>query len=353
MRAFFAPEQSLHDPQQFMRLGKISDPKDLPGRTDALLEALSRHGIAPEAPQDYGLDPILAIHTRPFVDFLASAYERWSQLPDAGIEVLPNASPYWNGRPDWPARSPCRSSSIVAQTNHYLGDLAVPIGPATWRSALRSAHTAVAGADAVIGGADPAFALCRPSGHHARPDRASGFCYLNNAAIATERLRSHFGRVAVLDVDAHHGDGTQEVFYRRGDVMTVSVHVDPEHYYPFFTGYADEEGVGEGRGCNLNLPVSPGSDNAIFLSAVEKGIARIRDFGAEALVVSLGYDAHEEDPIGLLKVTNAGFHAIGERVRAVGLPTLVVQEGGYQVSVIGACLSAFLHGLHGSAEGSR
>jgi len=353
MRAFFDPEQSLHDPQQFMRLGKISDPKDLPSRTDALLEALSREGIAPEAPPDYGLDPILAIHTRPFVDFLATAYERWSQLPDAGIEVLPNASPYWNGRPDWSARPPCRSSAVVAQAAYYLGDLAVPIGPATWRSALRSAHTALAGADAVIDGTGPAFALCRPSGHHARPDRASGFCYLGNAAIAAERLRGRFKRVAVLDVDAHHGDGTQETFYRRGDVMTVSVHVDPEHYYPFFTGYADEEGVGEGSGCNLNLPVAPGSGNATFLAAIDKGIARIRDFGAEALVVSLGYDAHVEDPIGLLKVTNAGFRAIGERVCAMGLPTLVVQEGGYQVSVIGACLCAFLHGLNGSEEGSR
>lgn len=353
MRAFFDPEQGHHDPQQFMRLGKISAPKDLPSRTDALLAALSRHAITPEAPQDYGLDPILAVHTRPFVDFLSGAFERWSQLPDAGPEVLPNASPYWNGRPDQAARPPCRSGSVVAQSAYYLGDLAVPIGPATWRSALRSAHTAVAGADAVIDGKGPAFALCRPSGHHARADRASGFCYLSNAAIAAERLRGRFRRVAVLDVDAHHGDGTQEVFYRRGDVMTVSVHVDPEFYYPFFTGYADEEGVDEGTGCNLNLPIAPGSDNAAFLAAVDTGIARIRAFGADALVVSLGYDAHEEDPIGLLKVTNAGFRAIGERVRAIGLPTLVVQEGGYQVSVIGECLSAFLHGLGSAAEAGR
>lgn len=350
MRAFFDPEQGLHDPQQFMRLGKISEPKDLPSRTDALLKALSDHGITPEAPADYGLDPVLAVHTRPFVEFLSTAYERWSQLPDAGAEVLPNASPYWNGRPEWTARPPCRSGSVVAQTAYYLGDLAVPVGPATWRSALRSAHTAVAGADAVIDGGGPAFALCRPSGHHARADRASGFCYLSNAAIATERLRSRYKRVAVLDVDAHHGDGTQEVFYRRGDVLTVSVHVDPEHYYPFFTGYADETGVDEGTGCNLNLPIPPGSDNTAFLAAVARGIDRIRDFGAEALVVSLGYDAHEEDPIGLLKVTDTGFHAVGEQLRAVGLPTLVVQEGGYQVSVIGACLSAFLHGLKGTEQ---
>ncbi|WP_209425407.1 histone deacetylase family protein [Pararhodobacter sp. SW119] len=351
MRAFFDPEQSRHDPQQFMQLGRISDPKDLPSRTEALLTALSRRGITPEAPPDYGLDPILAIHTRPFVEYLSSAYERWSQLPDAGPEVLPNASPYWNGRPEWTARPPCRSGSIVAQTNYFLGDLAVPIGPATWTSALRSAHTAVAGADAVIDGAGPAFALCRPSGHHARADRASGFCYLNNAAIGAERLRGRYKRVAVLDVDAHHGDGTQEVFYRRSDVITASVHVDPVHYYPFFTGYADEEGVGDGTGFNLNLPVAPGSDNATFLATIDTALARIRDFGAEALVVSLGYDAHAEDPIGLLKVTTEGFRAVGARVRDFSLPTLVVQEGGYQVSVIGDCLGEFLDGLRGG-EGS-
>jgi len=349
MRSFYHPDQSLHDPQQFMRVGRISDPKDLPSRTEALLGALAARGLTPETPPDCGLDPILAIHTRPYVDFLMTAHARWSKLPGAGPEVLPNVSPYWNGRPEWPARPPCRSGSVVAQAGYYMGDLAVPIGPETWTSAQRSAHTAVAAADAVIAGEPGAFALCRPSGHHSRADRATGFCYLNNAAIGAQRLRGRFGRVAVLDVDAHHGDGTQEIFYHRGDVQTVSVHVDPEDYYPYYIGYADEEGVEAGAGFNLNLPVAPGTGDAIFLEAVDTGLARIRDYGAEALVLSLGYDAHQDDPLSKLKVTTDAFRAIGAKVRAFGLPTLVVQEGGYQVSIIGDCLGQFLDGF---AEGT-
>ncbi|MDJ1159189.1 histone deacetylase family protein [Chelatococcus sp. SYSU_G07232] len=345
MRAFFHPDQRLHDPQQFMRVGRIRDPKDLPGRIDALIGALAARGIATEAPRDYGLAPALTVHTRPYLDFLASAYERWRALPEAGPEVLPNVSPYWNGRPDWPHRPACRSRSVVAEAGYYLGDLAVPIGPDTWRSALASTHTAAAAADAVLAGAPAAYALCRPSGHHARADRATGFCYLNNSAIAAERLLSRHARVAVLDVDAHHGDGTQEVFYRRADVLTVSIHVDPNDYYPFYIGYADEGGVGEGEGRNINLPLAPGAADAEFHAAVDRAAERIGAFGAEALVVALGYDSHREDPIGLLKVSTEGFRGIGERVRAIGLPTVVVQEGGYQISVIGDCLGQFLHGL--------
>lgn len=345
MRSFYHPDQSLHDPQQFMRVGRISDPKDLPSRTEALLGALAARGITPETPPDCGLEPILAIHTRPYVDFLMTAYARWSQLPGAGPEVLPNVSPYWNGRPEWPARPACRSGSVVAQAGYYIGDLAAPVGPQTWTSALRSAQTAVAGADAVMAGAEGAFALCRPSGHHSRADRATGFCYLNNAAIGAQRLRDKFDRVAVLDVDAHHGDGTQEIFYHRGDVQTVSVHADPEDYYPYYIGYADEEGVEAGAGFNLNLPVAKGSGDAAFLAAVDQGFARIRDFGAEALVLSLGYDAHMDDPLSQLTVTTEAFRAIGAKVRQFGLPTLIVQEGGYQVSIIGDCLGQFLDGF--------
>jgi len=347
MRAFFHPDQSLHDPQQFMRVGVISDPKDLPSRTEALLAALARRGITPEQPSDYGTEPALTIHSKPFVEFLEGAYERWRAIPGAGPEVLPNVSPYWNGSPAQDRRPACRSSSVVAQSGYYLGDLAVPISAHTWTSALRSSHTATAAADAILNGTDVAYALCRPSGHHARVDRASGFCYLNNSAIAAQRLRSRFDRVAVLDVDAHHGDGTQEIFYRRPDVLTVSVHVDPDAYYPYYIGYDDERGHGEGEGYNLNIPVPPKSSDAVYHRAIEQGIEKVRAFGAQALVVALGYDSHREDPIGLLDVSTEGFRGMGERIRAIGLPTVVVQEGGYQVSVIGDCLEQFLAGLTG------
>lgn len=347
MRAFFHPEQHLHDPKQFMRVGRIADPTDLPSRTEALIGALARKGITPETPQDFGTAPALTIHKAHYLDFLATAYERWVKLPNAGPEVLPNVSPYWNGSPDRDGRPPCRTSHIVAEAGYYLGDLAVPIGPHTWRSVLRSTHTATAAADAVIGGERFAYALCRPSGHHSRTDRATGFCYLNNSAIAAQRLRSRFRKVAILDVDAHHGDGTQEIFYRRSDVLTVSVHADPQIYYPFYIGYADERGSGEGEGFNLNLPLEAGSGDKAFQAAVARGLEAVADFGAEALVIALGYDSHQADPLSVLSVTTEGFAGIGRLVAAAGLPTVVVQEGGYQVSVIGDCLEQFLSGLAG------
>jgi acetoin utilization deacetylase AcuC-like enzyme len=200
----------------------------------------------------------------------------------------------------------------------------------------------VAAADAVAAGERASYALCRPSGHHVRGDRASGFCYLNNAAIAVERLRTRFARVAVLDVDAHHGDGTQQIFYRRADVLTVSLHVDPANYYPFYTGYAAERGHGAGLGYNLNLPLAPGAGDADLLSRLDEGLAAIRDYRPDALVMSLGFDTHDQDPIGALHVSTGCFGDIGARVRALALPTTLIQEGGYAVQVIGACLTAFL-----------
>jgi acetoin utilization deacetylase AcuC-like enzyme len=233
----------------------------------------------------------------------------------------------------------------MGQLGWYLGDLSVPVGEHCWISTLRSAETAVAGADAVLAGEGKVYALCRPSGHHARADRATGFCYLNNTAIAAQRLRSRCGKVAILDVDAHHGDGTQQIFYRRDDVLTISVHADPSNYYPFFTGYEDERGNGPGEGFNLNLPLAHGAGRDAMAAAVNKAAEAIKAFGAEAVVIALGYDAHKDDPIGVLKLGAADFGAIGAQVKAMGLPTLVVQEGGYAIEAIGGCLDAFLSGF--------
>ncbi|WP_245259043.1 histone deacetylase family protein [Salinarimonas rosea] len=328
-----------------MRVGRICGPNDLPTRTAALVGALRTRGVDPEVPAEAGLEPAASVHDARYLGFLESAYERWACIPGAGPEVLPNAAPYWNGSPERDARPGCRSPSVVAEACYYLGDLAVPIGPDTWQSALASSHSAWAAADAVIAGDKCAYALCRPSGHHARADRASGFCYLNNAAIAAQRLRSRFDRVAVLDVDAHHGDGTQEIFYRRSDVMTVSLHVDPEAYYPFFTGYADERGAGDGLGFNLNLPLKPRAGDVTVLGALDRALEAVARFGARALVVSLGFDMHRDDPLSMLGVKTAAYGEIGRRIADVRMPTVVVQEGGYRVCVIGACLGEFVDGL--------
>ncbi len=345
MRAFYHPDQALHDPQQYMQIGRVVAPKDLPVRTEMLLGTLAARGIGVERPAEYGLEPILAVHAPQYVDFLISAWARWSALPVHGLEVWPNTFPYWSGRPEEPTRPPCPAESIIAQTGWYLGDLSVPMGPQTWLSAFRATETAVSAAQALVNGERTAYALCRPSGHHARADRGSGFCYLNNTAIAAQYLRNFYPRVAILDVDAHHGDGTQQIFYHRADVLTISVHADPLNYYPFFTGYAHETGLGEGDYFNFNLPLPHGSGGDAMSIALDVALERIRAFGPDVLIVALGYDAHRLDPIGVLKLEVADFGTIGAQIRASGLPTLIVQEGGYAIDVIGDCLGAFLDGL--------
>ena len=357
-----------------MRVGRVIAPKDVPARIEALLGALESLGITPHTPTADYPDARAAVHTKGFLQFLETAWDRWQQLPERGPEVWPNTFPYWSGRPEDAARQDCPAEHIIAQAGWYLGDLSVPMGPNTWLSVRESCNTAVTAADAILsspkspptrplaatarprrssqvseGGPAPgppmAYALCRPSGHHTRSDRASGFCYVNNTAVAAQHLRGTFNRVAILDVDAHHGDGTQQIFYSRPDVLTISIHADPRNYYPFFTGYANEIGIGEGARFNLNLPLSHGSTGAAMMTAVDRAAEQIRAFGAEALVVALGFDAHARDPIGVLKLESDDFAGIGTRVRDLALPTVVVQEGGYAVDALGDCLTAFLGGL--------
>ncbi|RVC57869.1 histone deacetylase family protein, partial [Mesorhizobium sp. M4B.F.Ca.ET.088.02.2.1] len=217
----------------------------------------------------------------------------------------------------------------------------------TWNSSLWSAWSAVEAAEAVMAGAPSAYALCRPPGHHAFVDVAGGFCFINNSAVAAQVLRRSAARVAILDVDLHHGNGTQGIFYARPDVLTVSLHADPVRFYPFFWGYADERGEGAGLGYNLNLPLPRKSGDAAFLEALATAFQRIRAFAPEALVVALGLDAFEGDPFGGLSVTTPGFSRIGEAIAGLGLPTVIVQEGGYLCDALRDNLTAFLTGFGG------
>lgn len=352
MRAFFSDDQLLHEPRQFMRAGRLCAPTDVPARAAALQRALSARGIELATPPDCGRAPLEAVHSPAYLDFLASAWARWQELArpgfEPGIEVLPNLSPYHNGKVGEPRRPVCPTDSVIAQAGYYLGDLSCPLGPDSWRAILRGAHSAVAAARHVCerqDGAGMAYALCRPSGHHAHSDRAAGFCYVNNSAIAAQTLLARFGKVAVLDVDAHHGDGTQQIFYHRSDVMTISLHADPGDYYPFYTGYANERGYGAGYGYNLNFPLAHGSGDVEFLSALDGALDALRDYRPQAVVLALGFDTYENDPISVLKVSMDGYRGIGERIHALGLPTVVVQEGGYEVEAIGRGLDAFLAGF--------
>jgi acetoin utilization deacetylase AcuC-like enzyme len=223
-----------------------------------------------------------------------------------------------------------------------MADTACPIGAGSWESIRWSANAAIATARAVLSGAGAAYALCRPPGHHAFADMAGGFCYVNNTAVAASLLRRAHARVAIVDVDLHHGNGTQGIFYRRADVLTVSIHADPVRFYPFFWGYGAERGEGPGLGYNFNLPLERGSGDGVFLEALDRAVARVRAFAPGALVVALGLDAFEGDPFGGLALTTEGFGHIGERLARLGLPSAIVQEGGYLCAALGDNLASFL-----------
>jgi acetoin utilization deacetylase AcuC-like enzyme len=340
MQLIFSADQLRHRPQQFMVLGRILTTLENPDRVSAIADALTNVGLMQREPADAGREPILAVHDAAFVRFLETAHARWSALPNAGAEVLANIHPY-RGTGANLDRSGPPAGSIVGEAGWYMGDMAVAIGPETHLAAYASAQTAIAAADAVLGGAPAAFGLCRPPGHHAYRDRACGFCFLNNAAIAAQRLRTRFGKVAVLDFDTHHGDGTQAIFYDRGDVLVASVHTDPTHYYPFYSGFADERGRGDGQDANLNIPLAPGADDMAYAEACAALADTARRFGAEAVVVSAGWDAHRDDPLSKHRVTSDAFPRLGETFAALGLPTVILQEGGYSLQAAGEAAPRF------------
>jgi acetoin utilization deacetylase AcuC-like enzyme len=236
-------------------------------------------------------------------------------------------------------------SHIVGKLGWHTVDTACPIGPGTWAGACAATDVAATAAQLVLDGEDAAYALCRPPGHHAYRDQAGGFCFLNNSAVAAAHLRQRHERVAILDVDVHHGNGTQGIFYRRSDVFTVSIHADPVAYYPFVWGYAHERGEGDGQGSNLNIPLPIGTGDDGYIAALDAAKHAIASFAPTALVLALGLDASERDPLAALKITTDGFRRIGEAIARFGLPTVIVQEGGYLSDILGANLTATLGGF--------
>ncbi|BCH22166.1 histone deacetylase family protein [Mesorhizobium sp. L-8-3] len=337
MKAFYADEQKRHDPKAFLSSGAPQPNPEQPERVERLLAGARAAGCRIVRPRDHGLGPIAAVHTPEYLDFLQHIYQRWQRIPGASDEVIPNIHPI--------ARGGSYPASAVGQAGYHMADTACPISVETWESVCWSAWSAVDAADAVLAGEAAAYALSRPPGHHAFADVAGGFCFVNNSAVAAQRLRGEAARVAILDVDLHHGNGTQGIFYARPDVLTVSIHADPIRFYPFFWGHADERGEGPGLGYNLNLPLPRKSGDEDFLAALNTALRRIRAFAPEALVVALGLDAFEGDPFGGLSVTTPGFGRIAEAIGGLGLPTVVVQEGGYLCDALSDNLTAFLTGL--------
>ena len=320
-----------------MANGKTLPNPEQAERITRLLAGAAAAGCTVAAPQDAGLGPIAALHSPEYLVFLQTIHSRWQRIEGAGDEVIPNIHPI--------SRSDSYPKSAVGQAGYHQADTACPIAAGTWEAAYWSAQSAITGADLLLAGEKSAYVLSRPPGHHAFGDMAGGFCFLNNSAIAAERLRAQGLRPAILDVDVHHGNGTQGIFYSRKDVLTVSIHADPERFYPFFWGQAHERGAGEGLGYNLNLPLARGTADEAYLQTLAVALQRIKAFGADVVVVALGLDAFIGDPFKGLAITEAGFGRIAAAIAALGVPCLFVQEGGYLCDELGANLTAVLQGF--------
>ena len=340
MQVIFSTEHLGHQPQTFLSRGQVKPCPEVAQRAEILSAAVGESGHPIAAPTAFGMGPIERVHDHGYLDFLATAWDAWSELGDFAPEIVPNVHPgrHMSGRP----------SAIVGRAGYYQADTACPIGPGTWTAAQSSANVALTAAHAVVGdGAPQAYALCRPPGHHAFSDMAGGFCFLNNTAIVAQYCRDQGAtKVAIVDVDVHHGNGTQQIFYHRDDVLTVSLHGDPAVYYPFYLGYADERGAQAGDGFNLNIPIDEGTGDGAYLSLLADALVRVRQFAPDVLVVALGLDASEHDGHHpFLKISTDGFAGITGELAALGLPTVLVQEGGYVSDYLGANLASALAGF--------
>jgi acetoin utilization deacetylase AcuC-like enzyme len=343
MKAFWTAAQLAHAPQFFLQRGVVRRHFETPARAESLLEACTALKLDIVEPPPAGRAALEAVHAADYLDFLRDSPDAWAMLPEHGPELVPNTHP----SPEMVANGARRPGMVVGKIGWYATDAACPITAHTWPAALAAAAGAIATADEAAAGRT-AYALARPPGHHAYAGRAGGHCYLNNAAIAAERLRARgAGRVGILDIDSHHGNGTQGIFWDRDDVVFVSVHGDPAFYYPWFVGHAEERGAGAGAGCNLNLPLPQGTGDEGWLAAVAEGVRMLRRCGVDALVISLGFDASKDEPLNFLAVTEDGFARAGEAIRGLGVPCALVQEGGYNVSLLGVLLKRFLEGLGG------
>ncbi len=336
MKAFFHPSQDKHIPKTFFSRGKMRQPQEVPERTGRLLEGLRALDVPVLQPTDMGPGPIARIHDLGYLRFLESAHRRWMEMDDWGDEVMSNIF----------VRSPNAMRGILAEAGRYIADGSSPIGADTWEAIYWNVQTALAAANAVMAGDRSAYALCRPPGHHARRDAAGGFCYLNNPAIAAQHMTARFPRIAILDTDMHHGQGVQEIFYNRSDVLYISIHGDTTNFYPVVTGFEGEKGEGEGYGYNINLPMPHGSSEDYFFDRLEEAMVAIRLFEPDALVLPLGFDIYLNDPQAKVAVTTEGFYKLGNRISRAGLPMLVVQEGGYDLETLSINVQQFFKGLN-------
>ncbi|HWY96788.1 MAG TPA: histone deacetylase family protein [Steroidobacteraceae bacterium] len=345
MITVFSSDHLLRSPRTELYGGELVRPHESPQRAQIVLERIQSQRIGQViAPASFGAAPLLRVHDHEYIEFLKQAWNDWVAAGNRG-EAIPDC---------WPARRMMqrRPNSITGKLGYYAMAGETSISGGTWEAARAAADVALTGASQIEAGAHAAFALCRPPGHHAARDLYGGYCFLNNAAIAAQYLRdTGAARVAILDVDFHHGNGTQDIFYDRADVLYISLHGDPAEAFPYFSGFADETGTGAGAGFTLNLPLPPGTEFGAWQDALRAALLRIEDFRADALVVSLGVDTFAEDPISFFRLQSADFSTYGRMIGACGLPTLFVLEGGYAVGEIGVNVANVLTGFEDAQAG--
>ncbi len=353
MQVVYTPAHLGHDIALETYMGVPVPANEVAERAERIRTALEADGgFAFAAPTEHGEEPITAVHDAGLVRFLEIA---WSELRAQGIprsflaaDTYPNVAMFEGMGEETLPRMRREPSQIGGRSGFWGLDTAAPLVAGTYVAARGAVDVALTTVDLVLGGERLAYGLCRPPGHHAARSMYGGYCFFNNAAVAAEAMvRATGERVAILDVDFHHGNGTQQIFWRRGDVRYVSIHAHPDRQYPFFLGRADETGEGPGSGENLNIPLDAGTSNEAYLRAVDQALESIAAVPGSVLVVSLGFDTYGLDPIGDFALTTDVYHEIGRRVADLGRRLVILQEGGYHRPSLGENARAWLRGAEG------
>jgi acetoin utilization deacetylase AcuC-like enzyme len=356
MRVVYSPAHLAHDTVTETVLGTVIPANEVPERAERIRSTLEADGgFTIEGPTHHGTDPILDVHNPGLLRFLEEAWPA-ARAQSVGrpfliADTYPNFRMFEGMSPELLASRP-ETGYAGGRAGWWGLDTANPLVPGTYGAARAAVDVALTTVDLVLGGERAAYGLCRPPGHHAARSMMGGYCFLNNAAIAAGAIARATGEpVAILDVDYHHGNGTQQIFWRRGDVLYVSLHAHPDRQYPFFLGWPDETGEGEGSGANLNLPLPAGIDDDGYLAALDRGLEAIAATLGDVVVVSLGFDTYGNDPIGDFALTTAVYHECGRRVAALGRRLVILQEGGYHRPSLGANARAWLRGAEGRDYG--